>query len=59
MKVETGLRSGAATDNAAAAATQAASDAEKFFSQAGRQARNLTGQLVNKTTSVWNCLTAG
>lgn len=59
MKVETGLRSGAAVDSAAQAASQAAGNVQNFFAQASQQAQSLTGKLVDKSTSVWNCLTRG
>lgn len=57
MKVETGLRSGAAVDNAAAAATQTAGNVQNYFAQASQQAQDLTSKAVAKTTAVWNCLT--
>jgi phage portal protein BeeE len=57
MKVETNLRSGALLQDAAAAATSAASSVQNFFSVAGNQAATMTNSLANKFTSVWNCLT--
>jgi uncharacterized protein (UPF0333 family) len=61
MNVKTGLLAGAAVENAAtaasAAATEAAGNAQNFMFQASKQAQDLTGKVVNKTTSVWNCLT--
>lgn len=57
MKVETGLLAGVVVENAAAAATQTAGNAQTFFSQASKQAKDLTGQVAHKTSTVWNCLT--
>jgi hypothetical protein len=57
MKVETGLIAGAVVQNAAEAASQTASNAQNFLAQATRQAQDITGTVMNKTTSVWNCLT--
>jgi hypothetical protein len=57
MKVETGLKSGAFAQDAAAAASQAAGSVQNFFAQAGQQAQSLTSGVVGKASSVWSCLT--
>jgi hypothetical protein len=57
MKVETGLKSGALAQDAAAAAGQAAGNVQSFFAQAGQQAKGLTNSVVDKTRSFWSCLT--
>jgi hypothetical protein len=57
MKVETGLKSGALAQDAAAAASQAAGSVQSFFAQAGQQAQGLTNSVVTKASSFWSCLT--
>jgi hypothetical protein len=57
MKVETGIKSGALAQDAAAAASQAAGSVQNFFSQANSQAQGLTRSVTGKVSSVWNCLT--
>jgi len=57
MKVETGLKSGALAQDAAAAASQAAGSVQSFFAQASQQAKGTTSAVVNKASSVWSCLT--
>lgn len=63
MNVKTGIVAGAAVENAAAAATAAATEAagsaQNFMNQASKQAQDLTGKVINKTSAVWNCLTRG
>lgn len=56
MKVETGLKSGALVQDAAAAANNAAGNVQNFFAQAGQQAENITSTVVNRASSVWNAL---
>lgn len=57
MKVETNLKAGDFMENAANTMTQAANEVGGFFTKAGQQAKSFTSGVVNKTTSVWNCLT--
>ncbi len=59
MKVETGLKSGAMVQDAAAAANQAAGSVQNVFAQATQQANTLTSRVAGKATAVWNALVSG
>jgi hypothetical protein len=56
MKVETDLKSGAFLQDAVNAVDQAAGQVGSFFSQASQEASNLTSTVMDKTSSVYNCL---
>lgn len=58
MKVETNLKSGLLLQDAAAAANNAASSVQNFFSVASDQATSVTNTLGKKLSSFWNCLTS-
>jgi hypothetical protein len=58
MKVQTDVRAGAVLEAATEQASAAANDVANFISTADQQATDLTTSLVNKATSIWNCVTA-
>ena len=57
MKVNTNLKAGGLLQNAAVQAESAASNTAAFLVKANHQAEDYTSNLVNKTSSLWNCAT--
>ncbi len=56
MKVETNLKSGAFLQDAVNTVDKAAGQMGSFFSQAGQEANSFTTAVLDKTSSVYNCL---
>ena len=57
MKVETNLKAGNVLQDAMQQAGNYTGKATNFVSQANQQAASFTTSLVDRTTSLWNCLT--